>query len=300
VTSSLYYEHSGNYTPQGVTTAGAIALCAAVVMAAAYAYLLQYIPFIIIRMFLPMAFGAGLGFVVAAMLRWQHTRNMSVSTVTAAAVALAAFYFSWCVWAFELFRQAGVQLGIGGIFTLGLHPDSMWNVVRGLAETGVWSVKGDHAKSATETAVSGWQLWLVWGTEAVAVPGFAILAARQIMGRDPYCESCSLWSKATSEIARISAVPLPELRQHLESKNFSYVAQHAAGAQDAAYYRLDLHSCPQCQNLHPLTVKWTTVNKKGKKNEKVVVDKLLLSCTEAQALRELTTRKASEVQHAVA
>jgi hypothetical protein len=278
----LYYRHSGRFTSSGAAAGLAVGLAAGVALAAAYAYLLIWVPWAALRMMLPIGFGAALGVVPALVMKRQLVRNTLVAMAVGGVASVVGFYFAWAVWMYALFHQAGADIGFVGLLGLVFQPQVAWNIVRAIGQEGAWALK-----SSGQT-VKGWQLWLVWASEAVAVLGFAVLAARYHIAKDPFCETCHAWCKETKGVAWVGPVEKSELKRHLEGKHFGFFETHAVPADEAPAYRLDLHSCATCDQTHTLSARYITRRRNGQKDEKLVVDKLRLSSSEAHSLRAIS------------
>lgn len=279
-TESKYYRHSGSITVNGVMLGLGTVLAGGALLAVAYAYLLQFVPYVKLRFLLPLAFGAGLGFFPAVVMRQKKVRSLTHGMVVVGVGALACLYVSWCYWIYLLMQASEPQVGWGHLAGLLLQPQVTWDVVKLLAVDGVWGIdKGG--------AVSGWALWLVWILEALAVVGIALMAARHRLWREPFCEGCDEWCTPESPDVWAGAKDKAELRQRLESKDFQTLSQKAQSPDETtACYRLDLHTCMKCQQTHTLSAVSVKVQNGGT-SENIVVDKLLVTPAEAEMLRGL-------------
>src|SRR4051812_20328918 len=74
-----YYQHSGAVTFLGPLLGFAAGIPAAILLGVAYAYADAYIPIIYLNLLLALAFGAGVAFVPAWVMRWGKVRNVPVA-----------------------------------------------------------------------------------------------------------------------------------------------------------------------------------------------------------------------------
>jgi len=165
-----------------------------------------------------------------------------------------------------------------------LQPDAMWLLIKELNQTGAWSIR-----SWTPT---GAILWGFWGLEALIIFALSLLLAKSVIEGDPFCEHCETWCEENKDVVRAPLADPDEMKQRMELRDFSYLEKLGGAKSDAAaWMALNIHSCSTCRNTHTLSMKsvTVTVDKKGKESrqEKEVMDKLLLSSSEAENLRAL-------------
>ncbi len=280
--SPEYYKHSGKYPAGGALVGLILGLVAGVVLAAAYAYLELYIPLAgVITFILTAGFGGLMGGAVGFLMKKQKVRSTSVTLLATLLISLVAFYVSWGVWLYAALRRADVEADVFGVL---LQPDAMWLLIQEINEAGAWTVS-----SWTPT---GAMLWGFWGLEALIIFALALLLAKSVIEGDPFCEHCETWCEETKDVIRAPLAEPNELQQRLELRDFSYLEKLGGAKSDAAaWMALNIHSCPTCRNTHTLSMKSVTVtlDKKGKESreEKEVMDKLVLSSSEAENLRAL-------------
>jgi hypothetical protein len=141
--------------------------------------------------------------------------------------------------------------------------------------------------------VHGILLWCVWIVEAGIVLWLAISMTLKMGKALLYCERCQAWCPSGRRLFSTPPGDNELLKQRLESKDFSYLISLGPEKKPlpSTWYEVYLHSCDQCRDLNTFTVKAVSVqvNKKGqqKKRERALVDKLLLSTKEVQALQSL-------------
>jgi hypothetical protein len=252
------------------------------VLAAAYAYLELYIPLAgVITFILTAGFGGLMGGAVGFLMKKQKVRSTSVTLLATLLVSLVAFYVSWGVWLYAALRRAEVDANLPAVL---LQPDVMWVLILEINQAGAWSI--------TSWTPTGAILWGFWGLEAVVIFALALLLAKSVIEGDPFCEHCETWCEETKDVLRVPLADPNELQQNMELRNFSYLEKlGGAKADAAAWMAMNIHSCPSCRNTHTLSMTsvTVTVDKKGKESreEKEVMDKLVLSSSEAENLRAL-------------
>lgn len=275
-----YYRHSGHITVDGVLMGLAVGVFGGALLGMLYAWLLQLAPWVILRVALAICFGAALGVAPGLLMRARKVRSLTHGVAVVAVGAITSFYVSWCFWIYLLMHQSEPQTTLASFLGLLLQPQLIWKIAGMLAVEGVWGLD----KSGP---VSGIALWIVWGVEALVVIGGAILAARHQLWRDPFCESCQSWCEVEGDSVWVGAVDANELKSRLEAGDFHYLEVNRIRPEENwAYYRVDLHRCP-CRQTQTLSVNWVTLRKDGNRNEKLIVDKLLVSGVEAETVRKL-------------
>jgi hypothetical protein len=288
MSEGLYYKHSGKFPLSALLAGLLVGVAVGLPGAYAYSYAIIYVPIVYLSFLLSMGFGLLVGLATAGGLRMRKARNTALSAVLSLLVGLGCLYFSWGVWVYANLRQAGIKdIGLLGLV---LRPDSLWRLILEMNKTGVWTIRG-----ATPTGIT---LWVVWGVEAAVILGCVLLAAVAIIQSDPFCENCEKWCEKKEGVGRANSGDVNELKQRMESKDFGYLEKlGTAGVEEPAWFRVDLHSCPSCQATNTLTVKSITVSvdKRGKRSEKStdVVDKLLISASEADAIRRFGQKPTS-------
>ena len=292
-----YYHHSGQFSPGGALIALLLGLLVGAPVAFAYAWLIHWDPIIYINGIACGLFGALMGMLTQMFLVSRKCRSLAVAAVVALCVALGTYYFSWAVWLHATMTR-------GSILDF-LRPLNMLGAILVVNEHGVWTYHGDVIRGAI--------LWVVWAAEAGMFIGFAVYGAIHEMLEATFCEGCELWTQVHTGVCIVPAGAAPpvtdkaglksylkglkqhaaELKDRLENKDLTYLEQLGPVAEGAiAWYRLDLHSCPQCKMTNTLRVTQFKRRVEGKKvskqkDEKEVLRQLLLSSTEVEAVRKL-------------
>jgi hypothetical protein len=301
----LYYRHSGNFSTAGAVMALLLGIVFAIPAAWLYGWFDYWSPIVNLTWLATAAFGIGMGAVTDAGLRRALVRNVAVAVIVSVAVALVGLYFSWAVWVHAVTKLPTLELTFS--------PVRMWQVIATLNAKGVWQFR-----SATPTGII---LWLVWIGEAGAILGCAVYFAAHEMQEGTFCENCAQWAKSTAGIGYVAAGARPEignkaamkaygreledmaaeLRRRLEAKDFAYLEHLGSVASDAiAWFTLDLQSCRQCGQTNTLRLSLSRKRIDRKKVEdkadgKEIFRQLLLSPSEAEALRKLGERMAPQL-----
>jgi len=300
-----YYHHSGQFSPGGALVALFLGLLVGAPVAFGYAWLIHWDPIIYINGLAAALFGALLGLLTEQFLVTRKCRSATVAGAVAFLVALGSYYFSWAVW-------LNASMTRGSILDF-LKPLNMLGAILVVNEHGVWTYHGDIIKGAV--------LWVVWAAEAGMIIGCAVYMATHEMLEATFCEGCEMWAKEQEGVCKVPAGTAPptadyagyksyikglkqhaaDLKMRLENKDLAYIEQLGLVAPETiAWYRLDLHSCPQCNMTHTLRVTRFTRKFEGKKvqkqtDEKEVLRQLLLSSSEADTLRKLGQKAVAPV-----
>lgn len=282
----LYYKHSGQFSISGLLFGLVVGTLIACLAGFIYAYLILYIPFIYINFFITAGFGGIAGGAAAMLLKKRHVRSTPVALAVTLAVTTLAYYFSWTVWMWAAMRRGDADLGFAQLVGLALQPGFAWELVTKINEVGAWSIRSYIPTGAA--------LWGAWAIEAAIVYGVSLMVAFNAMEEEPYCESCAVWCEKKAGVLKAATQNVDEFRQRMEAKDFRYLEGLGAPSADCAdWQQVDIFSCPKCANLNTLEAKRITVTvEKDKKKEQSadLMSHLLLSVSEAEALRKLGER----------
>ncbi len=256
---------------------------------AIYAYVILYLPFAgWITFLIAAAFAVATGAVTAYTLKKQKTRNISVALLVSLVVSVISYYVSWGIWVYAFLRRNDVAVQLDTILS---NPAALWTAVQAINETGAWTVR-----SWTPT---GGMLWTLWAVEAgIVILGAMFMVLGMMLG-EVFCERCSLWCKLEEEVCRVSASGVSTAKEWAEAKDFDRLANLGPPATaDAEWLRFDLYACPRCRMTNTLTMKRVavTTDKDGDKStdEAEILEKLLISGSEAATIREFSKRFAAE------
>lgn len=282
---SLYYRHSGRFSPLSVLLAFGAGALAAVLLGFVYAYVVLYMPLAgFITFVLSALFGGAVGWVVGKAARWGRIRNIRVVQLTALAALSVGFYVSWGVWVYALLVRSEAE---GVTLAACLNPVVLGKLVKAINESGAWTISGIEP--------TGIFLALLWLMEAAIIFGVAFFAVEL---SDPYCEKCQQWCR-TGPIARIEPMQVEELRGVLEGRQLERLRLSQADEREERM-ELDLSTCLKCNQMHTLSARHLTVKVSDGKREMEttrVLDFLLLTSEEALALQNLHLLSARGEEH---
>jgi len=282
-----YYQHSGKYSISGALYALVVGSVIACSLAFVYAYIIVYSPLVYINLLVTLGFGALLGYACAKLLKQKKVRSDRVAVGIAFLVTTVAYYYSWVVWMWALFRRADGEIpGFPEFVGMLLQPWVVWDLMTRINAEGVWTI-GRGSKDP----VSGIALTIVWVIEAAIIYGLALFAAYGAMDEEPFCETCEEWAAKKERVVEAAAADPAEFKQRMEAKDFKYLESQGAPTEDTAeFQRIDVFSCPRCGGFHTLDSTQVKIKiESGKRKEETTqtMHHLLLSSSEAEALRKL-------------
>lgn len=255
-------------------------------------------------------FGGIIGAAVENALESRKCRSVLATRVVSGLAGLVCYYISWAVWLHAFTGLSTVWI---------LNPINMAGAMLAVTEHGAWTLLG--------LLVKGGALWFAWFLEAVLVFGMTLSLATGTMLEATFCEGCEEWAKENEGVAFVAAGDAPPmedkvgfkaylkglkqhaaaLKQHLEARDLSYLEQLGVyniapvlSETVVAWYRLDLHSCPNCNMTHTLRVIQYKRRIEGGKvkdstDDKEILRQLLLSSTEADAIRKMGDKLGSRL-----
>ena len=278
---SGYYRHSGKVNFPGVAASILAGLAAGLVLAWLYVLADLYIPLVQLNLLAVLAFGAAMGAMPAIIMRRLKVRNVAVTLAVVLVVTLFAYYITWAAWEWMLLRKVP---NAPTFWQLALNPGVILRLAVQINAVGTWKMS-EH----DEEAAKGVFLSIVWAGEAICIFGCALFLSRSIARDTPFCERCDRWCSPKRTVLSTGAGDPAKLRQHLEDKDFTYLATLGRPpAQAGRTWNFVHHRCEKCNQLHTLSVidVTTKLNRKGKAQRKSVtlVDKLLVSPEEVIGL----------------
>jgi len=265
-----YYKHSGKVPAIGVLFGFLAGVLVSIPASYLYDYGIIEITTDKLRFICTIAFGALVGLAAGMGMFWGKVRNNLVAATVGAATSLAALYISWGVWLIDIYDRGR---WISNPSRLLMHPGFMWQVILQTNSTGTWAM--EH-----ESPTAGAMLWLVWLTEALFIVGFGMLVAFALIKRQPFCEQCDSWCSKIEKIYYAPTMQPADLKTKLQNRQFECLPALGQGSAKAAHFRVVLHSCPTCGTLNTMTLMKTFP-----KDQKTLIDKLLLSASEAESIR---------------
>lgn len=285
-----YYQSSGRSPVVGVLLSMGLSAIAAIVLAFAYAYLINYIPIAgYITFLFSIGFGIGMGFIAAFTLRLGKVRGKGASWLVFLVTALIGFVVSWVVWTYVTLNRAEIDVGLMDLFK---NLGGTWAVIKGFNEAGAWSLRG--------WTPTGGILWVLWFVEAALIFGATLVMGLGHIGDEAaFCERCNVWCKSIEGAAVVGhdnnlpagAEPAETLKQRAEQSDWAYFSGLPQPDINGLFYRIDLHVCEQCKQTNTLTVQEVSVSvdKEGDRSENAtaVVDKLLITPQDVEKLSQL-------------
>ncbi|MBI4747144.1 MAG: hypothetical protein HY774_01535 [Acidobacteria bacterium] len=281
--SEQYYHSSGKASFSGVALSLMGGATAGFVLAAIYAYFIIFVPFIYVRILGTVGLGFGVGWATAYALSLGKIRNMKVAYSLIGAVSLITLYSAWVMWIYGLLDREGEMVSF---WAVALQPWVVWDIMRSLNTTGVWSLKG--------TEVSGVVLWVVWAIEALIILGFIFVNGVKVIDGVPFCETCLTWSLRDPAVLELSGLGNPELLSRVRAKDYAFLrAAPRRRGDDVSWVRFDVFRCEHCSQLNVLKVNEVifTVDNRGQTWEKssIILDNLLISPSELGVLQQISS-----------
>lgn len=220
----MYYQPENKAPFIGVLIFLAIAIATSLILGFAYAHLSILIPFIVIRVALPFAYGFGLGFAMHKGIRFGKIRGTKAQLGLAFIGSLIGLYIAWALWEAVIMEA--------GAFSMLAEPGSVWSMARVLNVMGTWGL--------ADSAVTGTFLWLFWIAEALIILFFAFT---QCMDDSPFSEAGNDWAKATVMPA-FEVVPQPALlKSALEEKNYDLLMNMPKGSSGQSHAQVTVYDC---------------------------------------------------------
>jgi hypothetical protein len=276
-TNGAYYKHSGRAPVGGLVMALVGGAVVTSLVAAVYAYFAALMPFIYLNMMAALIVGVVAGIVTGKLLVRGLVRNNRLAAAAGAAVGFVALYVAWAAWPYAILgERLGTDVGFVHLLT---SPPDLWATIISINRRGAWRIG-----SSTPT---GSVLWIAWVGEAAIIIGTSLFSARYFVADEVFCENCQRWCVAERRVLETHGSDGDELKRRLESKDFAYLAALGPRTQyDVEWFRFDLHRCQACENTATLTAKSVDlVAESGRVTEKTVIEKLLVSGSEAELLR---------------
>jgi hypothetical protein len=235
----LYYRPSGGISVAGQVYVFLAGLVITVLLSAVYGYVMYRVPILIVRMLIPPAFGAVVGFAITRICEQGEIRSTGFVLSAAFAFGLLADYAGWVSWIFVASEQR----------LFAVLPSDVLSIIVGLAREGEWEL--------VSWTLRGVALYVVWTIEAVTIVAASVVAAATLRRLTPYCERCHRWVEKLSS-PPLEPVPDPVvLRSQLERGDFTSVIalEPVDAASTFAHAQMDLLQCPRCEDFHLLSVR---------------------------------------------
>ena len=239
-----YYKHSGKFSPLGVVLGLLAGTVVSVPLAFAYNYGIFSIPEARLRVLCTLAYGALVGAASGVAMCWGKVRSKAVAGLISFGASLFALYLSWAVWILHLVYPS---FWVFNPLRAALHPRRMWKFILAVSSKGTWSFNSGPP-------TSGFSLWVVWGSEAVLLLGFGVLAAVALVKRRAFCERCEQWCSQSQKLYFAPVLSADQFKARLEAEDLASLQTLAPGDPKKPHFRVDLHSCADCHTLNTLSL----------------------------------------------
>ncbi len=192
---------------------------------------------------------------------------------------LLASYTQWAFWFYAATDWKMMLL---------IDPESLWQGLQIALESGVWTI--------FEWQPTGWALAIFWIVEVLVILFGSLTAIVGKLGQSEniYCETCKRWGEEVFNSLPLKMVEDGEaLKKELEAGNFTALEALYPSSDEpeidltepgAAFTRLLIMACKQCDRLHVLDVLAVSVDEDGDESEELIVDNLLIDSGRTNAM----------------
>lgn len=263
----LYFEHSGSGTAAGLFLMPAAGMIMAIGAGYAYALFSSWNPFIYVNGLGAIAAGLIIAFTIGQAGKFTDSRSLKLAAGIGLLSGIVALWWSWAVW-----LQSSGYAG-----SMNLAPGAILAGIAKAAAAEAWVIKG--------VTVSGLVIKIFWFLEAMVLIGVPCFFSMGMIGSAPFCERCRLWLPEPLKVEKLAPILEPDsFRSRVEKGDFSVVASLVpVGTVPGSYTRLEVSSCPSCQNLNTFSAVLCTLTpseddkEEDDLDEEYVVDQLLVT-----------------------
>ncbi len=237
------YRHSGRWGRLPLMTV-LVGLPLMVTLAAAYSYLVVYLP---IGGWITLVLVGGyawlVGLATSILGKQSHCRSLAAMRLCGLVLGLTALVFAW-LWFVQALVNRQAEPGEGvTVIDLARHPAATWEIITAVNAEGWYSIK--------KLTPSGIVLWVMWAIEALVVVGVPLLMAPSRIEHEAYCETCGRWSGVTETrhlepTPQVLEQPIAEITPH-QLFGLTRLGQPVLPA-----IRAELLECPVCKTFHGL------------------------------------------------
>jgi hypothetical protein len=276
------YSSSGIVPIAGGIVTAVVGLLTATLCGFAYGYAFHWIPISFLRVLACLFYSFAIGITIAALGKQTKIRSPAFITVVAFASMLVGL---WIYWGAYRWAKEGTGVGIAA-----WSPDELIAFGQRLFENGSFKIR--------RSTIDGWPLVGFWIVEAIVMM-CSIVGSAQAHVWQPFCETCQEWTKTHSGLFRLSASGAEPAFGHVLAGDFAQLATFPlANLKTSPHVRLDLTSCPKCEQSNYLSLSAITIkiDKKGKEktSEESLLSYGLLTDVQAEMIRQLAHVLASE------
>ncbi len=252
-----FYSHSGKFELHGPVLALAAGAVAAWPLGLAYAYLINWIPFIYLNFLITFGYAIAFGMLASRILKFSKVRNRPIAMFCSASMGLLAWYGSWNGCVHALVSSAPWLL----------TPRQIFNVVGYLYDHGSWGIG-----MSSQAPVTGILLAIIWLVEGGIIVGVSALIGYGSVANTPYCEVHECWLDEEKKMDKLDVFTHPD---HIAAFQAGDIAPLEAAQPrvpaSGRFARLTLKHSSRCHDYCALSVANVTVtlDKNGKPQEKV-------------------------------
>ncbi|RLS58661.1 MAG: hypothetical protein DWH91_01940 [Planctomycetota bacterium] len=231
-----YYRHSGRVPFVGTLSMLCMGGIAAFLLSFLYSLICYFNPIVILQLFIILGYGAALGMAIKLAGRWTKVRNQTFAVLVSLFIGALGIHFAW-VW--YIFIVLGWDQMV-----IDFEPTTTFLFIQHLAARGVWQFKG-HAPT-------GWELYLLWGIEAVTILFVCFAIGSQI--EHPFCEGCNCWTEPGTPLVVATSDHLA-LAAQLEAEQYDVIVELSErGVNPNDVLKIVGFRCPHCTDSSYLTV----------------------------------------------
>ncbi len=251
-----YYRPSGRIPFFGTVLMLALGTLVALISSFIYAVISRYNPIIYIQFFVTLGFGAVMGITVNSVGYKMKVRNRFFAVLISMVIGMLGLYFAW-VWYIWMLFDWDTNLLI-------FQPTVTYEIMQGLAENGIWEIKGGKP--------TGIRLYCFWILEAVIVLVMCYITGAEAWA--PFCEECHCWTEKRDALSIAKADPAL-ITSAMEDEQYDIIPPLAAGEINPADYMSVLcYTCPNCEDSGYLTVS-NVVTVQGKEGPEIKVNQFV-------------------------
>jgi hypothetical protein len=274
------------YSHSGVIPTGGALIClvgsavATALLAAIYALIIRFVPWVYLNFLATLGFGLAIGFMVAVLGKWGKIRNKSFILFAWLFTLAVGYYFYWVVTIWT----------VGGISLNDFHPQAVWSYAEHLFQFGSWSLGFGN--------VTGWFLVAFWLAEIGCLGWFSYTVALAEIDQ-PFCETCNRWTETEKGVAMYNAFGSEPEWDNLKLGDYSVLTRLPLLTSSLPHYvRVDVEHCPQCGNSNYLNIYKVSVKTDDEEDESTeqtkIISNVILSQEQLTFVRELVDRAAEE------
>ena len=242
--STRYYVPSGAVPLTGLLKVAGVVLPGTIIATLIYAVLVRFTGLLDMRIkgIAMCFFIAGVGAATHYLIHWAMIRNRWFNALLGLGIGVYTLYWTWA-W----FPCAMNNWNPQAIL---LNPLHQWEWATQVAD-GLWQMD--------KKPVEAWQLYTIWGLEALGIVIAGLAGA--IQADKPYCEECLRWTVRSPNGLTCGAIDEDELRINLEHERYDVFnnlpplpSESMVLKEKRTLTRFNVDACEDCQENFLLTV----------------------------------------------